>query len=1171
MDLKSNSKLLNSDAIIWTEGKTDWKHLKKAIEKLNLDLNISFHEYEDKDMGEATLLKKCETFAETPHTTPIIFVFDNDNKDIVEKVNGTNKEYKDWGNNVFSFAIPVPSHRKGYENICIEMYYTDDEIRAKDSNGRRVFLTSEFKASGTYKNDLTIHIGHKGKLKNVTEEKKTKIVDSEVYKDEKNIALSKSNFANYIYNDISPFSNFNFEEFRKIFDIVVRIIQDTTPKINVYFSDVDEFFKKLKDEKLPSQQLSEILDNILNLLKITLYLFIVTTIRYYEDAIIEEPRKYKKKVRPIKKIITENFREPSLLKIRSLAEKCYYLVDQQAPKQLLNMKECLVKSDALGTIAQILNDVQKIFPDNRRGKVIRASQSVGSLIKQILPEFSEYETKLPLLAEEIDNNKTLNISIEVWQQALKAIITLVSPILSLSNTFTLRTLEQVDTTGGYYIVNVTKYSNGKKEILKQTIDFENFEEWQDRTSELIIEIDKHNHNQISINLFPFLKLKDDHLYFYRRTRAVGYEYHSVFGNQVSILPTKKKFNHSVFRTAFKGDQQALFWTDVIPSVNPVNNIKANIPIEELEGFVGRKKQIEKIMEEIIEIPNQNGIIYGPGGVGKTVLMIEISRQLLEEKNIDKILFDNIIWVSAKSDYYTYTFDTVEKREQQFESLDNIFSVILKFFEYEDIEEYEFEDKRELALDLLKENKILLVLDNFETISKTEAEKIIKFFGIEVKKHLRKKPDFFKVIVTSRKQIPSGFHQIELKGLDIDESKQLMRALFQKYKNSSLELTDEQQGEIHNAACGIPIIIKHCFGRIFEFNQPLDVVINGLYEASNEVIKFSFAEIFKLLKEDECQLEITILLETINSPLLIRQIADILERSEFEVKTKIPMLIDFQCIKRASQRREEKYLISDEVRFFTRGLTQENTKLTQSIRQRMIRNFTIEKQMDYTTEELGVLSIFDNYLLEQQYLEAEDFIKEHLKKKPESVLLNFHYAKYLKERKRKINAAIEILENIRKSANNHPTILRLLVSCYTSFEIPNYSGASAYVSELEKVIQDNEDLKIEIAEFYVKWSTHIKMNRELDPLKEVTRQQRYKDFADNAISILSTVKNKTHKICYLLAQSYFNKWDYKNAFTMINKAITPINQDPRYYSSYAHLRKLILRKQEQFSKNRNFLR
>ncbi len=87
---------------------------------------------------------------------------------------------------------------------------------------------------------------------------------------------------------------------------------------------------------------------------------------------------------------------------------------------------------------------------------------------------------------------------------------------------------------------------------------------------------------------------------------------------------------------------------------------------------------------------------------------------------------------------------------------------------------------------------------------------------------------FKVLVTSRELIPSGFHQMELRGLDKRESKELMQKLYEPYARSGRpELTAEQMDAIYDATRGIPLIIKHCYGQVYEFNRSVDVVLKGL--------------------------------------------------------------------------------------------------------------------------------------------------------------------------------------------------------------------------------------------------------------------------------------------------------------------------------------------------------
>ena len=434
------------------------------------------------------------------------------------------------------------------------------------------------------------------------------------------------------------------------------------------------------------------------------------------------------------------------------------------------------------SVSYLLNDLKNIIdlvkPDEvTKKKTIYKEQNRIHVLGKLFPKIVEVRNAVKhsrdLSVTINDQFQNLDFKIENWKAALKLIIANLLPING--HKYVRKTLgkmskkiekDEVSEKPLLSFINETViYSDSQKDELKEEQTFLDLQEILDfqkiNYSEILLETDD---GDKAIDLFPFLMINEDKLYFYKATRAKGYEYFSIEDNSLCLIETKKKFSASAFKIGSSGDQQALFWTDVLPSINPKNNITANIPIEGLEDFVGRRKQIRKIYEEVIEIPNQNGILFGPGGVGKTALMLQMSKELYEERDQGRILFTNIIWVSAKKDYYNPFLDFVEKKEKQIETLDNIFSAILAFFEYENSDEYGYEDKQSLVLELLSEKDILLVIDNFETIPKNEQNKIIKFFGVNVKKHLRKKPDNFKLILTSREQIPSGFHQIKLEGL-----------------------------------------------------------------------------------------------------------------------------------------------------------------------------------------------------------------------------------------------------------------------------------------------------------------------------------------------------------------------------------------------------------------------
>lgn len=239
---KEKSKIL-----IITEGSTDWKHIKAAYNSLKEkkeytelfnELEFDFFEYESKDlsegshkkieMGNKTLVSVCESYSKLPQNTKYIFIADRDDNATNLKFSENEKKFKYWGNNVFSFILPLPKLRSGTPEISIEHLYKDEEIKTEceiDGIKRRLYMGNEFderrislglelicenkKKCG--KNSIAIIEGTSG-------EKITKINNSEV-----NLALPKSKFASLILSKQSPFDKFNFENFIPIFEIIKEI------------------------------------------------------------------------------------------------------------------------------------------------------------------------------------------------------------------------------------------------------------------------------------------------------------------------------------------------------------------------------------------------------------------------------------------------------------------------------------------------------------------------------------------------------------------------------------------------------------------------------------------------------------------------------------------------------------------------------------------------------------------------------------------------------------------------------------------------------------------------------------------------------------------------------------------------------------------------------------
>ena len=1098
-------------------------------------------------MGDDKLIKQCQALSRVPQLTPTIFIFDRDNPDIVSKIDCTQDAFKRWGNNVFSFAIPIPESRPELSAVCMELYFSDSDLATQDADGRRLFLSSEFnQSSGRHISDPNLSVAHKGKL-SPGKLPAIRVLDAEVFDTtHKNVALSKAQFANSITNAQGAFGNFDFRQFTKLFSIIDKIIM-ANPQ-SLIFDGLDEYVSNIS-ELSSADKLAHSVELAIRICKFAAIVFIGLTARYYGQTKRLDDRKF----RPVTQSIVENFTSPSLQTLTKTARQCYHLVDHEAPAILQELRAAIGDSVVIGQIGDLLDDLEKVFPpDSRKGRTILKRNIKRPPMEFLFVELAKYENRISEIRS-ADLEVLYGTDETIWLEGVRALTAIFHTFDSLS--FRVGNIVRVDPDGDDFVVRFTSYKEGRASVEEVTRKYADLIGDRLDTCEVLIVIDGHEN---WLDVYPFVTIKDGVAHSYTRTRAIGYEFRPLFRQTIDIIATKRKFSHAALGGTIAADRQILFWAPVAPAVSGTG-VRANIPAHDPNQFVGRKTQITTIMDEVIQIPNENGLLHGPGGVGKTALLIELSRKLFEEGLPTKSPFKNIIWVSAKRDYYDPTLNVVESGTQQFRSLDQILLTILEFHGFEDAEQYNRFDQQWLVFELFAEQKTLLVLDNFETVPKNAQEEIIRFFGTDAKRYLIDKPDNFKVILTSREVIPSGFHQILLKGLDKRESNQLMQRLYEQYAQSGqVQLSEVQRGELYEATKGIPILIKHCYAQVFEYNMPLNTVVQNLIVAGNKVVEFSFAEIFRFVKEDELQRKILVLLELINRPLLVRQIGDILGTDEAHIERRIANLLNFQCIVRSPADVDDRYSINADVRLLAARLVHESIELTDAIREN-IAKLAVEKRMDYNKEEFDAFVIFQQYLSNGLLVQAEDFIRDCLKKRPNSILFNLHYAKFLKDEKRQPREAIVTLERIRTSSGNDPQVLRLLMMYYAIVEPADFDQAHIYAMELEKHPLDDEGISMDIAEFYTEWSVALKMKVELDPIKEMLRVQKYKERADHAIGLLKGCADRlSHRWSYLMAQCQFNKWEYDSAKGNIDRAIArlPINSYLRH--SYERLRGEIVR-------------
>ena len=257
-------------------------------------------------------------------------------------------------------------------------------------------------------------------------------------------------------------------------------------------------------------------------------------------------------------------------------------------------------------------------------------------------------------------------------------------------------------------------------------------------------------------------------------------------------------------------------------------VLANLPRRPF--FVGRDEELKAIFESLQ--PNSRTFIIGIegiGGVGKSALAIEVSHRCVENE-----LFEKVIWISSKE--AMLTLHGIEPVIPEAKSLSDILITIGTSLGNPTIGNLSIQDQIKRAYNLVARNTTLLVLDNFESLSKSEQHDILNF--------LRRSPITLKVIVTSRERVTEG-QIIRLQGLSFEESNALL-AWDAQQKN--LQLTHNQNKYLVDLTGGLPLALLWVQGQIAVLGYSVTQVLDRLsLDANIPILEYCFNHSWNLLR------------------------------------------------------------------------------------------------------------------------------------------------------------------------------------------------------------------------------------------------------------------------------------------------------------------------------------
>lgn len=215
--------------IVITEGKTDLKHILKAMEKLGIERRFDILQPEEQPEGCSSVDSIINNISKTKiigQSHKVIAIFD---RDVQKYVSLYPDPYKRLDNNVFAFCIPCPESRKkeGRTNISIEYLYSDDEIHALLPNNTHLFFGNEFTNDSTRKciSNPSLRLNNKngaGEDRIVENNGGQAVYDTQYI----NHLAKKIEFADAIQHNDIEISHESWENFRPIIDIINLIIDD---------------------------------------------------------------------------------------------------------------------------------------------------------------------------------------------------------------------------------------------------------------------------------------------------------------------------------------------------------------------------------------------------------------------------------------------------------------------------------------------------------------------------------------------------------------------------------------------------------------------------------------------------------------------------------------------------------------------------------------------------------------------------------------------------------------------------------------------------------------------------------------------------------------------------------------------------------------------------------
>jgi NB-ARC domain len=240
-------------------------------------------------------------------------------------------------------------------------------------------------------------------------------------------------------------------------------------------------------------------------------------------------------------------------------------------------------------------------------------------------------------------------------------------------------------------------------------------------------------------------------------------------------------------------------------------IYENLPAPTYSQFVMREQAFAEVAEGLTK-RSAAVLIVGFGGNGKTSLAREVATRCLTGTD-GAPEFDAVVWVS-------------DKDRPGATNLSIVLGEIARTLDYPGFAQFEHEEKWREVEQLLRRQRVLVVIDNFETI--TDGVLLAWLLNL---------PEPSKALITTReyrREFRRSSWPVDLRGMTEEEARALIAERIRVLKTEKLFGDLTQLEPLVAATGGNPKAIKITMGLLKYEHRPFQQVVDDLYAARGEL-------------------------------------------------------------------------------------------------------------------------------------------------------------------------------------------------------------------------------------------------------------------------------------------------------------------------------------------------